>query len=164
MAMTQKERDDKSTLKRKAVGEIELRHAVRAPIKSMLFELMRWHGIEEVSEAIQLLILNAEPAQAPSLADADVALEPKTVIRHYARLGLVGALDRIAAEMHGASQKHCIELLVICAHSVGPIESAKYLRVPRHEIAISANVAREFHNPSLREIQRNPGDEVVIPA
>lgn len=33
----------------------------------------------------------------------------------------------------------------------------------RHEIVISENVAREFHNQSLAELKRDPGDEILTP-
>lgn len=59
MAMTQQERNAKTAAKRAAVSEIELRHRVRPGIRAMLADLMEWHGIEEISEAVQLLILNA---------------------------------------------------------------------------------------------------------
>lgn len=59
MAMTQQERSAKTAAKRAAAGEVELRHRVRPGIRAMLAELMEWHGIEEQSEALQLLILNA---------------------------------------------------------------------------------------------------------
>ena len=58
-AMTQKERDAKAAAKRAAAGEVELRHRVRPGIRAKLADLMVWHGIEEISEAVQLLILNA---------------------------------------------------------------------------------------------------------
>lgn len=59
MAMTQQERSAKTAAKRAAVSEIELRHRVRPGIRAKLADLMDWHGIEEISEAMQLLILNA---------------------------------------------------------------------------------------------------------
>lgn len=59
MAMTQQERSAKTAAKRAAAGEVELRHRVRPGIRSMLAELMDWHGVEEISEAVQLLIMNA---------------------------------------------------------------------------------------------------------
>lgn len=61
-AIPQKERSAKTAAKRKAAGEEELRHRVRPGIKAKLANLMQWHGIEEQTEAIQLLILNAHAA------------------------------------------------------------------------------------------------------
>lgn len=59
MAMTQQERSAKTAAKRASAGEVELRHRVRPGIRAKLADLMAWHGIEEISEAMQLLILNA---------------------------------------------------------------------------------------------------------
>ena len=58
-AMTQKERSAKSAAKRAAAGERELRIRSRPGPIAKLSDLMVWHGIEEISEAVQLLILNA---------------------------------------------------------------------------------------------------------
>lgn len=71
-AMDQKERSAKTAAKRAALGEVELRHRVRPGIRAMLADMMRWHDIEEISEAVQLLIMNAHAAgpeaSAPMLA------------------------------------------------------------------------------------------------
>lgn len=58
-AKSQKERDQKAREKREKVGEAELRHRVRPGIRAMLDDLMQWHGIDEMAEAVQLLIMNA---------------------------------------------------------------------------------------------------------
>ncbi len=55
MAMTQQQRDEKTALKRKAVGEEELRLRVRPGTKQALAELMAWAGIEEQGEALTLM-------------------------------------------------------------------------------------------------------------
>lgn len=107
MAKTTQQRSEKSAAKAEAAGEEELRHKVRPGTRALLADLMRWHGITVISEAIQLMIINL--------------------------------------------------------HALGPEGSAQALKVPRHEIEISENVAREFHNESLRELRREPGDEIVPP-
>lgn len=56
MAMTQQQRDEKAALKRKAVGEEELRLRVRPGTKQALAELMAWAEIEEQGEALTLMI------------------------------------------------------------------------------------------------------------
>jgi len=43
-------------------------------------------------------------------------------------------------------------------------ELAAFLSYPRHKIVISENVARDFHNESLRELKRDPGDEIGSPS
>lgn len=56
MAMTQQQRDEKAALKRKAVGEEELRLRVRPGTKQALAELMAWSEIEEQGEALTVMI------------------------------------------------------------------------------------------------------------
>lgn len=72
MAKSQKERSKATAEKRQRVQEVELRHRVRPGTRAMLDNLMRWHGIEEMAEAIQLLIMNAHDlgpeGSAPLLA------------------------------------------------------------------------------------------------
>jgi hypothetical protein len=34
----------------------------------------------------------------------------------------------------------------------------------RHEIVIGENMAQEFHNQSLADIKRDPGDEIIFPS
>lgn len=56
MAMDSKERSAKTALKRKAVGEEELRLRVRPGTKQALAELMAWAEIEEQGEALTVMI------------------------------------------------------------------------------------------------------------
>ncbi len=56
MAMTQKDRSEKTAAKRKAAGEKELRLRVRPGTNQALAELMEWAGIEEQGEAMTLMI------------------------------------------------------------------------------------------------------------
>ncbi|WP_047294057.1 hypothetical protein [Pseudomonas lundensis] len=58
MAAAQKERSARPAEKRQELGEQELRHTVPYGTRQMLDELMLWHEIEEVSEAVQLLVMN----------------------------------------------------------------------------------------------------------
>jgi len=59
MAKSQAERSLAATAKRRRLGEEELRHPVQTGTRALLAELMRWHGVSEKAEALQLLILNA---------------------------------------------------------------------------------------------------------
>ncbi len=72
MAKSQKERSKATAEKRQRLDETELRHRVRRGTRAMLENLMRWHGIEEISEAVQLLIMHAHDlgpkGSAPLLA------------------------------------------------------------------------------------------------
>ena len=65
MAVTQEERTAKLAEKRQELGEQELRHTVPYGTRRMLDELMHWHEIEEVSEAVQLLVLNGRAEDMP---------------------------------------------------------------------------------------------------
>lgn len=67
MAKTGKERSAKTAAKRIEYDEKELRHRLRLGVRQKLEELMAWNDIEEISEAIQNLILNAH-ALGPTLS------------------------------------------------------------------------------------------------
>lgn len=67
MAKTGKERSAKTAEKRIEYDEKELRHRLRLGTRQKLEELMAWNDIEEISEAIQNLILNAH-ALGPTLS------------------------------------------------------------------------------------------------
>ena len=67
MAVDQKERSAKSAKKREEFDEKELRHRLRLGTRQKLEELMQWNDIEEISEAVQNLILNAH-ALGPKLS------------------------------------------------------------------------------------------------
>jgi len=56
MALTQKQRDERTALKRQKAGEEELRLRVRPGTKQALIELMEWADIEEQGEALTLMI------------------------------------------------------------------------------------------------------------
>ncbi|WP_122544332.1 hypothetical protein [Pseudomonas viridiflava] len=56
MALTQKQRDERTALKRQKAGEEELRLRVRPGTKQALKELMEWAEIEEQGEALTLMI------------------------------------------------------------------------------------------------------------
>lgn len=67
MAKSGQERSAKAAEKRIQYDEKELRHRVRLGTREKLDELMAWNGIEEMSEAVQNLILNAH-ALGPALS------------------------------------------------------------------------------------------------
>jgi hypothetical protein len=67
MAKSGKERSAKAAKKRFEFDEKELRHRCRLGTRQKLDELMAWNGIEEMSEAVQNLILNAH-ALGPTLS------------------------------------------------------------------------------------------------
>ncbi|RON43503.1 hypothetical protein BK666_20745 [Pseudomonas frederiksbergensis] len=158
MAMDGKTRSAKAAKKRLNTKEVELRHTVRCGIKQMLCNLMYWHEINEMGEALQLLILNAVPESALLYRNAHIPLMPAEMIRHHVRQGIQDRLEDLAAQMFGASHKHVIELLILCAHAAGPEGSANYLRIPRHEITITENVSRKLELAFRREALRQDVD------
>ncbi|KTB99489.1 hypothetical protein AO387_21330 [Pseudomonas syringae ICMP 11168] len=56
MTLTQKQRDERTALKRQKAGEEELRLRVRPGTKQALSELMAWAEMEEQGEALTLMI------------------------------------------------------------------------------------------------------------
>lgn len=92
MAKSQKERSKASAEKRQRLDETELRHRVRRGTRTMLENRMRWHGIEERAEAIQLLIMHAHDL-GPEGSAALLAIPrhdytpPEFVARRLERLG-----------------------------------------------------------------------------
>ncbi|WP_148193997.1 hypothetical protein [Pseudomonas syringae] len=58
MALTQKQPDERTALKRQKAGEEELRLRVRPGTKKALSELMEWAQIEERGEALTLMVHN----------------------------------------------------------------------------------------------------------
>lgn len=56
MALTQKDRDQRTSLRRSKAQEEELRLRVRPGTRQALAELMEWAGIEEQGEALTLMI------------------------------------------------------------------------------------------------------------
>lgn len=84
-------------------------------------------------------------------------------LRHRCRLGTRQKLEELMAWNKDTEQASVIEGCLRYVHSLGPIGAREALKA-RHEIVISENVARDFHNQSLAELRRDPGDEIVTPA
>lgn len=85
-------------------------------------------------------------------------------LRHRVRPGTVAMLEELMV-WHGITERaEAVQLLIMNAHALGPTGSAPALSISRHEFQITESVAREFEQQSRREIQRDPGDEIVRPA
>ena len=101
MAQTQKDRDDATTKRRNAAGEVELRHRVRPGILAILAELMEWGEYTERTECLQTLLLNVHALgrdQAAALLQPprhEIHISP-TVARQLYQQGAeqAGRLDR----------------------------------------------------------------------
>lgn len=83
-------------------------------------------------------------------------------LRHRCRLGTRQKLEELMTWNEDTEQASVVEGCLRYVHSLGP-EGAREALKARHEIVISENVAREFHNQSLVELKRDPGDEIVTP-
>ena len=149
MATEQKERTAKLAEKRQELGEQELRHTVPYGTRQMLDELMLWHEIEEVSEAVQLLVLNGRAEDLPSAPPK--VKGPSDSIRHYFRQGMRDRLAALTVELGQTKERTTIWRLVAHAYSLGAEESARYFEFPRHNLAVSENVARKIRQAGFAE-------------
>lgn len=158
MAAEQKERTAKLAEKRQVLGEQELRHTVPYGTRQMLVELMLWHEIEEVSEAVQLLVLNGRAEDLP-LALPKVS-GPSEIIRHYFRQGMRDRLDSLTAELGEIKRRRTIQRLIAHTHSLGPIKSSPMLKIQRHKFDISESVARKLRQAGFtKSLQMDDVDE-----
>lgn len=60
-------------------------------------------------------------------------------------------------------QGEAMTLMIHHLHALGSAKCQPLLNPPRHEIAISKNVALDFDRKSLMMLQKDPGDEVLRP-
>ncbi len=149
MAAEQKERTAKLAEKRQELGEQELRHTVPYGTRQMLDELMLWHEIEEVSEAVQLLVLNGRAEDLPPTPPK--VKGPSDIIRHYFRQGMRERLAALTAELGETKDRATIWRLIAHAHSLGADESASLFEIPRHDLAVSENLARKLRQAGFAE-------------
>lgn len=158
MAAEQKERTAKLAEKRQELGEQELRHTVPYGTRQMLGELMRWHEIEEVSEAVQLLVMNS---RAEVLPPAPPKVKgPSDIIRHYFRQGMRDRLEALTAELGETKNRATIWRLIAHAHSLGAAQSSSYFKITRHVLDVSENVARKLRQAGFAEsLQMNAEDD-----
>ncbi|KAF0865886.1 hypothetical protein [Pseudomonas sp. LD120] len=157
MAATQEERTAKLAERRQELGEQELRHTVPYGTRRMLDELMLWHEIEEVSEAVQLLMINVRPEDLPPAPPK--VKGPSDIIRHYFRQGMRDRLATITAALGESKERNTIWRLIAYAHSLGPDRSALLFKIPRHKIEVQQNVARKLRQAGFAEsLQMNAED------
>ncbi|CRM84770.1 hypothetical protein [Pseudomonas sp. 25 R 14] len=149
MAAEQKERTAKLAEKRQGLGEQELRHTVPYGTRQMLDDLMLWHEIEEVSEAVQLLVLNA---RAEDLPPAPPRVKgPSDIIRHYFRQGMRDRLAALTDELGETKDRSTIWRIITHAHSLGAENSAPLFKIKRHDYEISETVARKLRQAGFAE-------------
>ncbi|NNA37268.1 hypothetical protein HBO97_22370 [Pseudomonas lundensis] len=157
MAAAQKERSARLAEKRQELGEQELRHTVPYGTRQMLDELMLWHEIEEVSEAVQLLVMNGRAKDLPPAPQK--IKRPSDIIRHYFRQGMRDRLEALTAELGEMKDRATIWRLIAHAHSLGADQSASYFKIKRHVLCVSENVARKLRQAGFAEsLQMNADD------
>jgi len=158
MAAEQKERTAKLAEKRQELGEQELRHTVPYGTRQMLDELMLWHEVEEVSEAVQLLVLNGRAADLPPAPPK--VKGPSDTIRHYFRQTMRDRLAAITAELGETKDRKTIWRLIAYTHSLGAEKSAPLFEIKRHGYEISETVARKLRQAGFAEsLQMNAADD-----
>ncbi|KTC41397.1 hypothetical protein AO260_29020 [Pseudomonas sp. ABAC21] len=158
MAVTQEERTARLAEKRQELGEQELRHTVPYGTRQMLDELMRWHDLEEVSEAVQLLVLNGRVADFPPAPPK--VKGPSDIIRHYFREKMRERLAALTADLGETKDRSTIWRLIAHAHSLGAEKSGDLLAIPRHVMTVSENVARKLRQAGFTEsLQLNAEDD-----
>ena len=84
-------------------------------------------------------------------------------LRHKFRPGIEQAMERIRKRGQVPIISEVLQIAIMKMDLMPDDELIEFLRYPHHGIVISENVAREFHNQSLAELKRDPGDEVFNP-
>lgn len=158
MAVTQEERTARLSEKRQELGEQELRHTAPYGTRQMLDELMLRHEIDEVSEAVQLLVLNG---RAEDLPPAPPKVKgPSDIIRHYFRQAMRDRLAALTAELGETKDRATISRLIAYAHSLGAEKSSPLFEIKRHGYQISETVARKLRQAGFAEsLQMNAADD-----
>lgn len=152
MAKTQQQRDQEARERRDELGEVELRHRVVAGTRAALQELMAWHGVTEIAEAVQLLVMNRHalgPTAAPRLPTVPRTTEED--LRHRMRPGARKMLHELMEWAGTSDQALLIEALIVEAYALGAVGSSPAMATPRHVFALSENVARELYNEGARQ-------------
>jgi hypothetical protein len=158
MTVTQEERTAKLAEKRQELGEQELRHTVPYGTRQMLDELMLWHEIKEVSEAVQLLVLNGRAEDLPPAPQK--VKGPSDIIRHYYRQGMRDRLTALTADLGETKDRTTIWRLIAHARSLGAEKSAALFEIKRHGFEITENVARKLRQAGFAEsLQMNSEDD-----
>ncbi|MBJ2205678.1 hypothetical protein JFT33_03615 [Pseudomonas carnis] len=164
MAVSQEERTARLVEKRQELGEQELRHTVQPGIRKMLTEMMAWYGVEKVSEAVQLLVMNSKPEEIPP---APPRLPGKSeTIRHYFRQGMRDRLYKLTSDLGETKDARTIERVIAHAYSLSVDQCAAYFSIPRHVLDASENVAQIIRNAGLKSLADEPGepeDEIIEP-
>lgn len=84
-------------------------------------------------------------------------------LRHKVRPGIEQAMERIRLRGQVPIIREVLQIAIMKMDLMTDKELAAFLSCPRHEIVINENVARDFRNQSLAELNRDSGDEIFAP-
>ncbi|WP_238936229.1 hypothetical protein [Pseudomonas weihenstephanensis] len=84
-------------------------------------------------------------------------------LRHKVRPGIEQAMERIRLRGQVPIISEVLQIAIMKMDLMANDELIEFLRYPRHEIVISENGARVFHNQNLVELTRDPGHEDTSP-
>ena len=157
MAAEQKERTAKLAERRQELGEQELRHTVQPGTRKKLTELMAWYGVEEVSEAVQLLVMNAKPEEIPPAPPRQPG--KSETIRHYFRQGMRDRLIKLTSDLGETKDAKAIERVIAHAYSLSLDQCAAYFAIPRHKFSVPENVARKLRQAGFAESLKMNADD-----
>ncbi|OKO48500.1 hypothetical protein [Pseudomonas sp. BTN1] len=79
-------------------------------------------------------------------------------LRHKVRPGIEQAMERIRLRGQVPIISEVLQIAIMKMDLMADSELIEFLRYPRHEIIISEDVAQKFHNESMRELMRDPGE------
>ena len=84
-------------------------------------------------------------------------------LRHKVRPGIEQAMERIRLRGQVPIISEVLQIAIMKMDLMGDNELIEFLRYPRHEIVINESVARKFHDQSIAELRRDPGDDFLEP-
>ncbi|WP_341304697.1 hypothetical protein [Pseudomonas sp. TMP25] len=80
-------------------------------------------------------------------------------LRHRVRPGSNACLERNKARAGITETSELLQIVLMNMEHLGDAAFTALTTPPRHTFEITETVARHFHNQSLRELRRDPGDE-----
>lgn len=172
MALTQKQRDDRTALKRQKAGKEELRLRVRPGTKQALSELMDWAGIEEQGEALTWMIHHVQELGRDGVIrflgsrhsldySENVAhITGSEMIRFRAMQATRDALACLVEWSGAKDQCAAMRLVIHSLHECGPVQCIPFLTMPPHEpYVMPARFARLLDADARRKTLRICSDE-----
>ncbi|RMV44478.1 hypothetical protein [Pseudomonas syringae group genomosp. 3] len=145
MALTQKQRDERTALKRHKAGEEELRLRVRPGTKQALSDLMAWARIEEQGEALTWMIHHVQELGRDGVIrfigsrhrldhGENVAhITGSEMIRFRAMQATRDAMACLVDWSSAKDQCAAMRLVIHALHECGPLRCIPFLTMPPRE-------------------------------